>query len=66
MLNSEGANGPVDQRDDYKEAKKTCCTKNVQQQQDMSTQKFILKIKFDKDRNNNLKGKKIIFIVLIH
>ena len=24
MLNSEGANGPVDQRDDNKEAKKTC------------------------------------------
>ena len=24
VLNSEGTNGPVDQRDDYKEAKKTC------------------------------------------
>ena len=24
VLNSEGANGPVDQRDDFKEAKKTC------------------------------------------
>ena len=31
----------------------------------MSTQEFILKIIFDKDRNNNSKDMKMIFIVLI-
>ena len=41
------------------------CTENMQQQQDMSTQEFFLKIKFDKDHNNNSKVMKIIFIVLI-
>ena len=34
----------------------TGCTKNMQQQQEMATQEFILEIKFEKDRNNNSKG----------
>ena len=41
------------------------CTEKMQQQQDMSTQEFILKVKFDKDQNNNSKDMKMIFIVLI-
>ena len=36
------------------------CTENMQQQQHMLTQKFILKIKFDTDRNNNSKDMKRI------
>ena len=43
----------------------TGCTKNMQQQQEMSTQEFILKIKFDKDSNKNSKDMKMIFIVFI-
>ena len=65
---NEGANGPVDQRDDYKETQKTCdrlYKKYMQQQQEMSTQEFILEIKFDKDRNHNSKDMRMIFIVLI-
>ena len=41
------------------------CTKNMQQQQEISTQVYILEINFDKDRNNNSKDMKMIFIVLI-
>ena len=41
------------------------CTENMQQQQDMSTQEFILKIKFDKDQNFTSKDMKMIFIVVI-
>ena len=67
MLNSEGANGPLDQRDDCKEAKKTCnrlyrkyaatagCGNTGIHPQDQ----------VDKDQNNNSKDMKMIFIVLI-
>ena len=67
VLNSEGANGPVNQRDDCKKAKKTCDRqyKECATAAGMSTQEFILEIKFDKDRNNNSKDMKMIFIVLI-
>ena len=40
--------------------------KNMQQQLDTSTQEFLLELKFDKDKNNNSKDMKMIFIVLIY
>ena len=43
----------------------TGCTENMQQLQDVVTQEFILKNKFDKDQTNNLKDMKMILIVLI-
>ena len=43
----------------------TSCTENMQQHQDMLTQEFILKIKFDKDQNNNSKDMKRILAELI-
>ena len=56
VLNSEGANGPMDQRDDQKQRKLvTDCSNNMKQQQELSTQEFIFEIQFDKDRNNNSK-----------
>ena len=63
-----GANGPVDQRDDYKEAKKTCDRRyieNIQQLQDVVTQEFILENKFNKDQTNNSVDLKRVLIELI-
>ena len=40
-------------------------TENMQLQQNVSTQEFILKIKFDKDQNNKSKEMKRILVVLI-
>ena len=67
MLNSEGANGPLDHREDCKEAKKACnrLYRKYAATAGVSSQEFILKNKFDKDQTNNLKDMKMIFIVLI-
>ena len=43
----------------------TWCDENMQQQQDMLTQEFILKIKFDIDQNNNSNDMKRILTELI-
>ena len=43
----------------------TGCRQNMQQLQDVVTQEFILKNKFDKDQTNNLKDMKRILIELI-
>ena len=60
MLNSEGASGPVDKRDDSKEANKTCDNLYIKC---AATTGY--KIKFDNDQNNNAKDKKRIFTELI-
>ena len=43
----------------------TGCTRNMQQPQDVVTQEFTLKNKFDKDQTNNSKGTKRILAELI-
>ena len=43
----------------------TDCTEKIQQQQHMSAQEFILKIKFDEDQNDNSKDMKRIPAELI-
>ena len=57
VLNTSGKNGPMDQRDDYQEAKRTKkrdCMKSVETATPDSTPR----IKFDDDEVNNLLGPK--------
>ena len=59
----------MDQRISEMTAKKqrrlVTAVQNMQQLQDVVTQEFMLKIKFDKDQTNNLKDTKRILIELI-
>ena len=63
MLNSEGANGPVDQRDDYKEAKKKC---DRLHRGSAATAGYVnIRSSWTKDQNNNSKDMERILTELI-
>ena len=65
MLNSEGANGPLDHRDDCKETKKTCNRLYRKYAAPAVNTGTHPQDQVDKDQNNNSKDMKMIFIVLI-